>query len=157
MPKKIIETSVGFLMILGMVALIFLALKVSGLTLFHEKSGYYKVFADFDNVGGLKNRAPVMVAGVNIGQVGGISLDPATFRAKVVLLIRKNHENLPIDTSANIYTQGLLGANYVNLNPGYEKKLLLDGGIIETTEPAIVLEKLIGQFIYNMQGKETKN
>ncbi len=141
-------------MILGVISLTFLALKVSGLTLFQGNNGYYKVFADFDNIGSLKVRAPIMIAGVNVGQVGTISLDPKTFRARVTLLIQKNHENLPVDTSANIYTQGLLGANYINLNPGYEETLLHDGGEIESTQPAIVLEKLIGQFIYNMEGKD---
>lgn len=143
-------------MALGIIAITFLALKVSGLTLFNSHKTYYKVYAEFDNIGSLKPRAPIMVAGVNIGQVGAVTLDPKTFRARVLLLIQKDHENLPVDTSASIYTQGLLGANYVNLSPGYEETLLTDNSVIETTQPAIILEKLIGQFIFSLQNKEDK-
>lgn len=154
-PKKIIEVLVGFLMLLGIVALVFLALKVSGLTSYSSKESFYKVIAEFDNVGSLKVRAPVMVAGVKIGQVGAINLDPVTFRAKVVLLIYNYQNKLPSDTSASIYTQGLLGANYVSLTPGYAATFLNQNSRIETTQPAIILEKLIGQFMFNLQkGKE---
>lgn len=149
--KKIMETLVGLFMILGLVALVFLALKVSGLTVFSSKESYYQVVAEFDNIGGLKVRSPVMIAGVAIGQVDDITLDPQTFRAKTVLSIRNDHQ-LPVDTSANIYTQGLLGSNYVSLTPGYADSNLKDGGVIETTQPAIVLEKLIGQFLYSLKG-----
>ncbi len=143
-------------MILGIFALIFMALKVSGLTAFAAKESYYKVVAEFDNIGGLRVRAPIMIGGVSIGQVTSISLDPESFRAKTILSIRSSTK-LPSDTSANIYTQGLLGSNYVNLNPGYADTYLKEGDVIEITQPAIVLEKLIGQFIYNLKGDKDKD
>ncbi len=141
-------------MVLGVIALIFLAIKVSGLTSYTTKQSFYTVTAEFDNVGGLKVRAPVMIAGVWVGEVKRIELDHTSFRAKVTLSLLKTKDNLPTDTSANIYTQGLLGANYVNLNPGYADTFLKEGDVIENTQPAVILEKLIGQFIYNMQGKD---
>jgi phospholipid/cholesterol/gamma-HCH transport system substrate-binding protein len=154
--KKVIEILVGFFMVLGIVALVFLAIKVSGLTTYTNKQSFYTVTAEFDNVGGLKVRAPVMIAGVWVGEVKQIELDHTSFRAKVVLSLLKTKDNLPSDTSANIYTQGLLGANYVNLNPGYADTFLKQGSVIESTQPAVILEKLIGQFIYNMQGSSNK-
>lgn len=153
--KKIVEILVGFFMLLGITALVFMAFKVSGLTVFSSKESYYKVFAEFDNIGSLKVRSPIMIAGVNVGQVGAIDLDPQNFRARTTLLIRKDHQ-LPIDTSANIYTQGLLGSNYVNLTPGFADSNLENGGVIESTQPAIVLEKLIGQFLYSLKGDNNK-
>jgi phospholipid/cholesterol/gamma-HCH transport system substrate-binding protein len=152
-PRKIIEVMVGFLMLLGIAALVFLALKVSGLTSYSSQESYYRIIAEFDNVGSLKVRAPVMIAGVKIGQVGAINLDPVSFRAKVALLIRNDQNRLPSDTSASIYTQGLLGANYVSLTPGYASTYLKGNSHIETTQPAIILEKLIGQFLFNLQKK----
>ncbi|HVV68787.1 MAG TPA: outer membrane lipid asymmetry maintenance protein MlaD [Gammaproteobacteria bacterium] len=156
MTKKVIEILVGFFMILGIIALIFLAIKVSGLTTYTSKQSFYTVTAEFDNVGGLKVRAPVMIAGVWVGEVKGIELDRTSFRAKVLLSLLKSKNNLPSDTSANIYTQGLLGANYVNLNPGYADTFLKQGSVIESTQPAVILEKLIGQFIYNMENNGNK-
>lgn len=141
-------------MILGMVALVFLALKVSGLTTYAHKQGVFQVVAEFDNIGSLKVRAPVMIAGVSIGQVGSIILNPENYRAKVTLLINKSQAHLPSDTTASIYTQGLLGSNYVSLSPGYAESSLKEGSVLESTQPAIVLEKLIGQFLYSMQKKD---
>lgn len=155
MLKKLTEILVGLFMILGILALTFLALKVSGLTGYSNKAHYYKITADFDNVGGLKVRAPILIAGVSVGEVGSIVLDRNDFRAKVTLLIDETKVKLPIDTSASIYTQGLLGSNYVNLSPGYSETFLKDGGIIETTNSAIILEKLIGQFLYSFQNKKS--
>lgn len=156
MLKKFTEILVGLFMILGILALTFLALKVSGLTGYSSKANYYKVSADFDNVGGLKVRAPVMIAGVSVGQVDSITLNRNDFRAKVILMIDKGKAQLPVDTSASIYTQGLLGANYVSLTPGYEGQFLQNGGVITTTNSATILEKLIGQFLYSFQNKKTK-
>ncbi|MDF3054740.1 MAG: mlaD [Gammaproteobacteria bacterium] len=155
MSKKlvVVEVLVGIFMILGALAFTFLAIKVSGLSTQTGTQSYYTVTADFDNIGSLKIRSPVMVAGVVIGQVKNIHLDPVTFRARVVLSILKTQNHLPIDTSADIYTQGLLGANYVNLTPGYEQTYLKEGSTIQTTQPALILEKLIGQFIYSIGNK----
>lgn len=143
-------------MILGVIAIIFLALKVSGLMSYSTKESFYKVTAEFDNIGGLKVRAPVMISGVWVGQVSAIALDPENFRARVTLVLLRSHSNLPVDTSANIYTQGLLGANYVNLTPGYETTFLKEGSVIENTQPAVILEKLIGQFLYSTGNKSNK-
>lgn len=141
-------------MLLGIIALVFLALKVSGLTTYSRGQDYYRVTADFDNVGGLKVRAPVMIAGVSVGEVSSITLNRTDYRAHVTFLINKKQAPLPIDTSASIYTQGILGANYVNLSPGYADSFLQDGGVIDTTNSAVILEKLIGQFLYSFQNKK---
>jgi phospholipid/cholesterol/gamma-HCH transport system substrate-binding protein len=157
MLKKLTEILVGLFMILGVVALTFLALKVSGLTGYAGKASYYKITADFDNVGGLKVRAPVLIAGVSVGEVSNIALNKNDFRAKVTLLVDPAKAQLPVDTSASIYTQGLLGSNYINLSPGYAETFLKEGGIIETTNSAMILEKLIGQFLYSFQNKPLEN
>jgi phospholipid/cholesterol/gamma-HCH transport system substrate-binding protein len=153
MPKKLIETLVGLFIILAAIAFTFLAIKVSGLSAHTSTQNYYTVVADFDNIGSLKVRSPVMIAGVSVGQVKEIRLDQKTFRARVLLSILKTQDHLPIDTGADIYTQGLLGANYVNLTPGYQETYLKDGSVIETTQSALILEKLIGQFIYSIGNK----
>jgi phospholipid/cholesterol/gamma-HCH transport system substrate-binding protein len=145
---------VGLFMIVGTLAMAYLALKVSGLTNY-KSSSHYEVIADFDNIGGLKVRAPVSIAGVRIGEVGAIRLDPVTFRATVVLYL-DNDENLPSDSSASIYTQGLLGANYVSLTPGYSDTNLKNGDKIASTSPALVLEKLIGQLIFSLKDSGSK-
>lgn len=153
MLKKTTEVLVGLFMLLGAAALVFLALKVSGLITYSNSQAYYRVTADFDNVGGLKVRAPVLIAGVSVGEVDSIALNKADFRARVTLLIQKNQQ-IPTDTSASIYTQGLLGANYVSLSPGYADANLKEGGVIDTTNSAVILEKLIGQFLYSFQNKK---
>lgn len=154
--KKILELSVGIFMILAICGLVFLALKVSGLTSL-SGTNYYTVYADFDNVGDLKIRAPVDIAGVRVGEVSAISLNPEDFRAKVTLHIDKN-QLLPVDTSASIYTQGLLGSNYINLSPGYQTQNLKDGSTIQDTTSALILEKLIGQFLFNInKGNNNQN
>jgi len=155
MFKKLTETLVGIFMILGILSLGFLALKVSGLTGYTNKANYYTVTAEFDNVGGLKVRAPIMIAGVSVGEVRSIVLNPTDFRAKVSMRIDKNKIQLPTDTSASIYTQGLLGSNYVNLSPGYADTFLQNGGVIEATNSAVILEKLLGQFLYSFQNKSS--
>jgi len=155
MLKKFTEILVGLFMIFSIIALTFLALKVSGLTGYSNKADYYKITADFDNVGGLKVRAPIMIAGVTIGEVSNIVLNKNDYRAHVTLLINMHATKLPVDTSASIYTQGLLGSNYVNLSPGYADTFLKEGGVIETTNSAVILEKLIGQFLYSFQNKKS--
>ncbi len=154
--QRYIDLIVGLFMITGILALTFLALRVSGLTSYSVDDKYYRVMAEFDNIGGLKVRAPVTVAGVRVGQVGDINLDKTSFRAKVTLLIDGNQKEIPIDTTANIYTQGLLGANYISLSPGYADQFLKNGDKIENTNSAMVLEKLIGQFIFSMQNNSKK-
>lgn len=156
MSRRNQEVIVGLFMILGILALGFLALKVSGLTSFRS-TGTYIITADFDNIGGLKIRAPVSIAGVKIGEVSAIDLDPETFRAKVSLKINDNADKLPMDTSASIFTQGLLGANYISLTPGYAETYLHEGDKIESTSPALILEKLIGQLVFSLKNNSDKS
>lgn len=151
MRSKSLEFIVGIFMLIGLAGLALLAFKVSGLTEFGN-SNYYRLNAQFDNIGGLKVRAPVTVSGVKIGQVASIRIDPKTFRANVVLNIEKNMNDLPVDTSARILTQGLLGSNYISLTPGFSKAILKPGGEIETTHSALILENLVGQIMYSLKG-----
>ncbi len=153
MRTRTIDTLVGLFMVAGMLALLFLAIHVSGLTPV-SKSDHYRLTAEFDNVGSLKQRAPVRIAGVTIGRVENILLDKKTFRAKVVLLIENHNNHLPNDTEARIQTEGILGANYVALTPGFEQDALTDGGQISITHPALILENLIGQMLFKAKDKE---
>lgn len=152
MRDRTIETIVGLFILAGMLAMLVLAFKVSGLSTAMSNSGY-SVTAGFDNIGSLKVRAPVSIAGVRVGEVTNIQLDKNSFRAIVTLRIDRTQNNLPVDTSASIFTQGLLGANYINLVPGYENSYLKNGGTISNTRPAIILENLIGQLIFNINKK----
>jgi phospholipid/cholesterol/gamma-HCH transport system substrate-binding protein len=147
MNKKSIEILVGLFVLLGMAAMLFLALKAANLASFGQSEGY-TVRARFDNIGGLKPRAPVRSAGVTVGRVKSISLDPKTYQGVVRLEI-DNHFKFPKDTSAKILTAGLLGDQYIGLEPGYEEKELVAGDTITQTQSAVVLENLIGQFIFN--------
>lgn len=154
MQKRIIEITVGFFMIAGMLSVLLLALKVSGLRQ-GGASDYYRLTAEFDNIGSLKERAPIRIAGVRVGQIEKIELHDKHFRAKVTLLINKKENNLPMDTSASILTEGLLGSNYISLTPGYENDLLKEGSHITTTHPALILENLIGQLLFSLKNKDS--
>jgi phospholipid/cholesterol/gamma-HCH transport system substrate-binding protein len=143
-------------MLLAGVALLILALKVSGLTsLFPAKS--YTVTAAFDDIGGLKVRAPVKISGVQIGEISEIKLDPETFKAMVSMRIRDQFNDIPDDSSAGIYTAGLLGDNYISITPMYSKTFLANGGTISYTHPAMILEKLIGQFMYRISNSNSNS
>jgi phospholipid/cholesterol/gamma-HCH transport system substrate-binding protein len=147
MAKKRIELMVGLFVLLGLLGLTFLALKAANL----GSSGggeTYRVTAKFDNIGGLKARAPVRTAGVTVGRVKSIALDPTTFQGVVQLDISRDYQ-FPKDTSAKILTAGLLGDQYVGLEPGADEKNLAAGDAIKLTQSAVVLENLIGQFLYN--------
>ncbi len=151
MRLKTLEISVGFLMIAGILSLLMLALQVSGLSYFmHEEPGY-KIKAEFSNIGGLKVRAKVSVAGVVIGRVLSIDLDPKTLNATVWISINPKHaQELPLDSRASILTAGLLGENYLSLSPGFnEDEFLKEGSTIAigNTDSAVVLEQLISQFL----------
>lgn len=146
------EFVVGLFMLLGIAALFVLALNISGLTRY-APSSYYVVTAEFDNIGDLKVRAPVRIAGVRVGEVKKIELDKKSYRAKVFLEIQQSEDHLPADTAASIYTAGLLGSNYVSLAPGYADTYLKEGSRIEVTHPALVLENLIGQLLFQSKPK----
>jgi phospholipid/cholesterol/gamma-HCH transport system substrate-binding protein len=147
MSKQSIEVLVGLFVLMGMAALVFLALKAANLASFGQHKGY-TVSAKFDNIGGLKPRAPVRSAGVTVGRVKSISLDQKTFQGLVRLEI-DNHVKFPKDTSAKILTSGLLGDQYIGLEPGADEKELADRDVIKQTQSAVVLENLIGQLIFN--------
>lgn len=138
---------VGLFVVIGAAALLFLALKAGNL-LSLNFDDTYQVTAKFDNIGGLKARAAVKSAGVVIGRVESINFDDKTFQARVVLNLHKNVA-FPKDSSAKILTSGLLGEQYIGLEPGAEEKNLVAGDNISQTQSAVVLENLIGQFLNN--------
>lgn len=145
--SRMMEIWVGVFVALGVAALLVLALKVSNLNDFKGGDGY-ELTADFRNVGGLKPRAPVTMAGVRIGRVKGIDLDEQSFQARVILEIDSQYDQLPDDTSASILTSGLLGEQYIGLEPGGSDLYLGAGDEILLTQSALVLEQIIGQFLY---------
>ncbi len=147
MSRSALDLWVGLFVVLGFAALIFLAMKVgnsSGI----EKAHLYSVQAPFDDIGGLKVRAPVKSAGVLVGRIGEIHLDPQSYRAVVRFDIDRRYA-FPRDTSAAILTAGLLGEQYVGLNAGADTEMLKDGDTMQITQSAVVLEKLIGQFLFS--------
>jgi len=146
--KAGLELAVGFFVVIGIGALVMLALKVSNLSSFSGDKGY-DVIAKFDNIGGLKVRAPVMMAGVRIGEVTKITLDTKMFEAEVTMTIKDKYNQLPMDTSASIFTSGLLGEQYIALEPGGDSKVLKNGDKISLSQSAVVLEQVLGQFLFS--------
>jgi phospholipid/cholesterol/gamma-HCH transport system substrate-binding protein len=150
-----VHVSVGLLMLFGLLAFMFLAVKVSGMSGLHQ-SEHYSVSAEFSNIGGLKVRAPITVAGVKVGEVTDIELVPSSLNARVTMSLRAD-EPIPYDdASARILTEGLLGSNYVSIVPGFDSsdpnhQFLREGDVIAKTQEAIVLENLIGQLVFNMK------
>jgi phospholipid/cholesterol/gamma-HCH transport system substrate-binding protein len=145
---KKLELAVGVFVALGLAAFFMLAMKVSNIAELGEDKGY-KVTARFENIGGLKVRAPVTLGGVRIGRVAGIDLDPQSYEAVVTLSIDPKYDRLPIDSSASILTSGLLGEQYIGLEPGGMDDYLKNGGALKLTQSALVLEKLIGRMLTN--------
>ena len=147
MGKKSIETLVGLFVVLGIVALVFLSLKAANLTSF-SSGETYALQARFDNIGGLKVRAPVRSSGVLVGRVAEIRFDNERFQASVILALDSRY-GFPKDTSASVLTSGLLGESYVGLEAGGDDKKLAEGDRISLTKSAVVLERLIGQFLFS--------
>ena len=148
-----LELAVGVFVVLGIAALFMLSMKVSNLGSFSPKDGYH-LNAVFENIGGLKVRAPVMMAGVKIGEVAHIGLNTETFEADVVLMLGAKYNQLPKDTSAAIFTSGLLGEQYVALEAGGEEIILKEGDKIQLSQSAMVLEQVLGQFIFSKAAGE---
>jgi phospholipid/cholesterol/gamma-HCH transport system substrate-binding protein len=146
-PHRAIDALVGGFVLLGLAALLFLALKAGNLGSF-STGATYEARARFDNIGGLKVRAPVKSAGVVVGRVVSIGFDDRTYQAVVVLSLEERFR-FPRDTSAKILTSGLLGEQYVGLEAGAEERMLAAGDTISMTQSAIVLENLIGQFLFS--------
>ncbi|SMF94776.1 outer membrane lipid asymmetry maintenance protein MlaD [Methylomagnum ishizawai] len=147
--SKTIETWVGLFVAMGLVALFFVAMQVSNLAELQTNEASYKITARFENIGSLKVRAPVSVAGVKIGRVSHIGFDNKTFEAIVEMRIEPQFNTLPVDTSASILTAGLLGEQYIGLSPGGFDDTLKDGDELELTQSAIVLEQVISRFLFN--------
>jgi len=147
MERALLDLWVGVFVAAGLAALLFLALQVSNASTFNTRDAYH-VTAEFDNIGGLKVRAPVRSAGVLVGRVEAIEFDNQKFVARVTLRIDKRYE-FPKDTAASILTSGLLGEQYIGMDAGGDTAMLSDGGEIKLTQSAVVLEKLIGQFLYS--------
>jgi phospholipid/cholesterol/gamma-HCH transport system substrate-binding protein len=145
---RTMEIMVGAFMAAGFVALFFLAMQVSNLSTATDGNGY-EINARFDNIGGLKVRSAVTMAGVRIGRVTRIVFDDSTYEAVVTMLIDPNHRTIPDDTFAKIYTAGLLGEQYIGLDPGGSEAYLKEGGSITLTQSALVLEEIIGQVLFN--------
>lgn len=146
MERRAIDIWVGLFVLAGIGALLILALKVGNASTFFA-GDTYRVVAEFDNIGGLKVRAPVRSAGVLVGRVESITFDNQRYVARVTLAIDKRYR-FPKDTTASILTSGLLGEQYIGLDAGGDEQMLADGDMIKLTQSAVVLEKLIGQFLY---------
>ena len=147
MERKTLDLWVGLFVVAGMAAVLVLAMKVGNLGTFNMSESY-DLQADFDNIGGLKARAPVKSAGVVVGRVTGSTFDNASYRARVSMVVDKRYQ-FPKDTFAKILTAGLLGEQYIGLDPGGDEVNLKSGDKIAKTQPAMVLESLISSFMYN--------
>ncbi|MBC9073563.1 outer membrane lipid asymmetry maintenance protein MlaD [Thauera sp. CAU 1555] len=155
MSRTVLDLWVGFFVAIGFAALLFLAMKVGNFAGFNNLPTYV-IEAPFDNIGGLKVRAPVKSAGVVVGRVADIRFDPERYRAVVSLRVETRYP-FPRDTIATILTSGLLGEQYVGLEPGGDIEMLADGDAVQITQSAVVLEKLIGQFLYNRAAETPAN
>lgn len=151
------EFGVGLFLLLGLVAILILALRIADDDLVSNGDSY-TVYANFDNIGGLKVRSPVKVGGVVVGRVDDINLEPKTLIPRVTLRLYKKYGEFPENSTARILTAGLLGEQYIGLTPGFNMPgepahNLKNGDTIEDTKSAIILEDLIGQFLYSVSGK----
>jgi phospholipid/cholesterol/gamma-HCH transport system substrate-binding protein len=151
--SRTVELGTGLFVLLGLSALLFLTTQTSNLGSYLGGSGY-NVVARFNNVGGLSVRAPVTMAGVTIGRVEEISFDNQQFKALVRLQIEAQFDQIPEDSDASILTSGLLGGQYIGLNPGGSLDSLEEGSEIEFTQSAIVLEDLVGRFLLQAGGND---
>jgi len=147
MRKSAIDVWVGIFVAIGLLAALFLALKVGNMNAVSFQPTY-TITARFDNIGGLKPRAPVKSAGVVVGRIADIRFDDATYQATVTMTLERSYQ-FPKDSAAKILTSGLLGEQYVGLEAGGSDQMLAQGNMITQTQSAVVLENLISQFLYN--------
>ena len=152
MQSRAVQIWVGLFVMAGMAALLMLSMQVSNISTFSTQEGY-KVRAHFENIGGLKVRSPVTMAGVVVGRVSSIDFDKTNYEALVTMSIAPQYDNLPTDSSASIFTSGLLGEQYIGLEPGGAESSLREGSEIKLTQSAVVLERLIGQFLVSQADK----
>jgi len=146
MTTKMMETWVGIFIAGGLAALFVLAMKVSNLSSYSNDEGYV-ITAHFEDISGLKVRSPVTMAGVRIGRVSDITFSNKSLEAIVTMKVESQYNSLPSDSSASIYTAGLLGEKYIGLEPGGAETSLKNGDRIKLTQDSLVLEKLIGQLV----------
>lgn len=147
--SRMMYAAVGAFVLAGLLALVYLGLKASDLSGFRAGDSY-ELTAMFNDISGLSNNAKVTMSGVQVGRVTGISYDPQMYQARVSLQISSKYNALPLDTSAEIFTAGLLGEKYIGLTPGGAPEILKNGDQIQYTASSMVLEKLIQQFVSNM-------
>lgn len=155
MTSRKIEILVGLFVAAGIAAFFMLAVNVSNMKTYGSDESY-ELMARFDNIGGLKVRSPVSAGGVRIGRVTDIQYDSDTYEAVVVMSIDAKYNKFPLDTAASIYTSGLLGEQFIGLEPGAEEDFLQNGDIMDLTQSAIVLEQIIGQFLYSQSDDTDK-
>lgn len=153
MKTRNLEIVVGAFVVLAVLAMVMLSLKMSNLASYGDEGDVYEVTAQFENIGGLKVRSPVSAGGVRVGKVANISYNNQAFTAQVTLQLEDKYQ-FPLDTSASILTAGLLGEQYVGLMPGADEENLRQGDEIELTQSALVLEQVIGQFLYSKAQEE---
>jgi len=153
MNTRNIEILVGAFVVMAVVAMVMLSLKVSNLASYGDGDEGYEISAQFENIGGLKERSPVSAGGVRVGKVAAISYNNKEFTAVVTMQIDSDYQ-FPVDTAASILTAGLLGEQYIGLDPGGEEENLADGAEIDITQSALVLEQVIGQFLYSKAQEE---
>jgi phospholipid/cholesterol/gamma-HCH transport system substrate-binding protein len=151
-----IEIGVGLFVALGIAALFMLAMQVSNLAVMNRGESYV-LLAAFENIGGLKVRSPVTVSGVRVGRVDAIDYDTDAYQAVVSLRIGSAYDTFPEDTTASIFTAGLLGEQYIALEPGGSMENLKDGDRLQLTQSALVMEQVIGQFLYSMASKDSES
>ena len=152
MSKRSLEIWVGLFVTAGVAALIMLAMKVSNLSSM-STGDTYQIYGQFENIGGLTIRSPVKASGVLVGRVSDIKYDDNGYHAVVTMSIEKQFNKFPIDTSASIYTAGLLGEQYIGLTPGAEEEYLVDGDTVMFADAAVILEKLIGRIMVDKLSK----
>jgi phospholipid/cholesterol/gamma-HCH transport system substrate-binding protein len=152
MYSKTVQVWVGIFVMAGMASLLMLSMKVSNISAFTETEGY-EVTANFENIGGLKERSPVSMAGVVVGRVAKIGFDRESYEAVVTIKIQDQYDNIPEDASASIFTAGLLGEQYIGLEAGGSEEFLKQGSELQLTQSAIVLEQIIGQFLVSQADK----
>lgn len=150
---RALELSTGLFVLLGFAALFFLITQITSRSVGWGEEGY-KLSAKFENIGGLKIRAPVSMAGVTVGRVSAIDFDPKDYRAIVTMQLDAKYNTIPEDSDASIFTAGLLGGQYIGISPGGSETYLKDGDRIEFTQSAIVLENLISKYLFSAAGKK---
>jgi phospholipid/cholesterol/gamma-HCH transport system substrate-binding protein len=152
--QRSLEIGTGLFVLLGFTSLAFLTTQLPGTSLkLAGSDGGYRVTAQFDNIGDLKEGSPVSMSGVRIGRVETIRFDSKVFKAEVAMRIDKQYSEIPEDSDASIQTSGLLGGKYVGIGPGGSETFLKEGGQIEFTQSAIVLESLVNKFFANMASR----